>query len=343
MRVRRLVAAAAVLVVLVGCGSPDRSATSSTPRSREVKVALVPGGPHPYFIQWRHGGALAKERFEIGEVTFDESSGWDPDQQTRTLNALAARGYTAYGVFAVSQKDTNAVFSKLKRDGMVVASLGSCPGETTNKADFCLATDVEVAAYKAAKAAIDAIGGSGTLVHLTGNSVDTNTLRRMAGVRHAVNETGGKVTLLATLPDLDTDQAAADMAVLDLLAANGASIDAIVTTGYLPAIATVRGVQSAGLPIKIVGIDDEPLILDGIRDGSVAATVVQNPSGQAYVGAWALTQLSIGECKNNRRGAIVDSGSFVVTKGNVDSYDTERRAKTEQLIEEFRTELLGCA
>ncbi|MGH3863329.1 hypothetical protein [Actinokineospora sp.] len=61
-------------------------------------------------------------------------------------SSLGAQGYTAFGVFAVSQVDTNAVFSRLKRDGMVVASLGSCPRETTNKADFCLATDVEVAA-----------------------------------------------------------------------------------------------------------------------------------------------------------------------------------------------------
>lgn len=330
-----------VLTLVSACGSPPPVTESS--RSKEVKVALVPGGPHPYFALWRVGGAQAKERFAVGEVTFDESSDWDQAKQNRTLNSLSAQGYTAFGVFAVSQVDTNAMFSRLKRDGMVVASLGSCPGETTNKADFCLATDVEIAAYKAAKAAIGAIGGRGTLVHLTGNSVDTNTLRRMAGVRHAVDETAGAVTLLATVTDLDQDQATADKAVLDLVATKGASINAIVTTGYIPAIATVRGVRSSGLPIKIVGIDDDPLILDGIRDGTVAATVVQNPVGQAYVGTWALTQLSIGECKNNRRGAVVDSGSFVVTAANAGTYDQERTAKTEQLIDEFRADVLACA
>ncbi|SDI34409.1 monosaccharide ABC transporter substrate-binding protein, CUT2 family [Actinokineospora alba] len=342
MRARRsLAVVAVVLTLLSACGSTPQPAEAA--RSKGVKVALVPGGPHPYFTAWRLGGAQAKERFEVGEVTYDESSDWDPAKQARTLSSLGAQGYTAFGVFAVSQVDTNAMFSRLKRDGMVVASLGSCPGETTNKADFCLATDVELAAYKATKAAIAAIGGRGTLVHLTGNSVDTNTLRRTAGVRHAVDETEGAVTLLATVTDVDKDQDASDRAVVDLLAEKGTAIGAIVTTGYLPAIAAVRGVRSSGLPIKIVGIDDDPLILDGIRDGSVAATVVQNPVGQAYVGTWALTQLSIGECKNNRRGAIVDSGSFVVTTANVDTYDEERKAKTEQLIDEFRADVLACA
>ncbi len=107
-------------------------------------------------------------------------------------------------------------------------------------------------------------------------------MRRSAGVRHAVDETAGAVTLLATVTDLDQDQATADQGVVDLLADRGSAIDAIVTTGYLPAIAAVRGVRASGRSIKIVGIDDDPLILDGIRDGSVAATVVQNPVGQAH-------------------------------------------------------------
>ena len=32
---------------------------------------------------------------------------------------------------------------------------------------------------------------------------------------------------------------------------------------------------------------------------------------------------------------IVDSGSFVVTKDNVDTYDTERQAKTAELQKAF--------
>jgi ribose transport system substrate-binding protein len=36
---------------------------------------------------------------------------------------------------------------------------------------------------------------------------------------------------------------------------------------------------------------------------------------------------------------IVDSGSFVVTKANVDTYDTERQAKTKELQTEFASQL----
>ncbi|WP_436499238.1 sugar ABC transporter substrate-binding protein [Actinokineospora sp. HUAS TT18] len=346
MRGRRVAAAlgAAVLTLISACSAEEQpiDLENAASRAHEVKVALVPGGAHPYFQLWRTGGAEAKAAFGIGEVTYDESSGWDQATQNRTINTYTAQGYTAFGVFGVSSVDINATFSNMKSTGLVVASLGSCPADTVNKADFCLATDVEVAAYKAARAAIDAIGGEGALVHLTGNRVDTNTERRMAGVRHAVDETNGKVTLLTTVTDIDKDQASADKAVTDLLASQGRKISGIVTTGYIPALAAANGVAAAKLPIKIVAIDDDKVILDGIRGGSVAATVAQNPVGQAYVGSWALTQLVVGECKNKWRGQIIDSGSFVITKANVDSYDAERKAKTQALIEQFRTSVLAC-
>jgi ribose transport system substrate-binding protein len=38
-------------------------------------------------------------------------------------------------------------------------------------------------------------------------------------------------------------------------------------------------------------------------------------------------------------GVTVDSGSFIVTKANVDSYDTERKAKTAELQKEFAAQL----
>ena len=222
-------------------------------------------------------------------------------------------------------------------------SIASCPAGDENLADFCLSTDTEEAAYQAADAAIEAIGGEGNLVHMTGNNVDSNTQRRIAGVERAVEETGGKVTLLQNITDVDTDLATAQKAASDLLAANGAEIDAIVTTAYNPAVASAEAIAESGLPIQLVAIDDDEIILEGIRDGSVYGTVAQNPSGQAYVGSWVLAQLASGACEVADPGVIVDSGSFVVTKDNVDTYGDEQRAFAEDTLKKFEDELLTCS
>src|SRR5258706_10283437 len=167
----------------------DTGSTSTAKTPETVKVALVPGGAHPYFQPWKDAGSKAKSDFKLGDVTFNETSGWDQTKQNDVIKSLAAQGYNAFGIFGVSPDNINSTFEDLKRQGYPVASLASCPAGDTDKADFCLSTDVELAAYKAAKAAIEAMGGQGNLVHLTGNKVDSNTQRRIAGVQKAVDET----------------------------------------------------------------------------------------------------------------------------------------------------------
>ncbi|MFJ2030168.1 sugar ABC transporter substrate-binding protein [Streptosporangium sp. NPDC087985] len=317
----------------------DGAAGKKTPE--QVKVALVPGGSHPYFQPWKDAGAKAKAEFTLGDVTYNETAGWDQTKQNDVLKSLAAQGYNAFGVFGVSPDNINSTFEDLKHQGYPVASLASCPAGDANKADFCLSTDVELAAYKAAKAAIDAIGGAGNLVHLTGNKVDSNTQRRIKGVEKAVAETGGKVVLLQNVTDIDKDLQSAQKAVADLLAAKGSQIQGIVNTAYNPSVASAEGVRQAKLPIKVIAIDDDKAILDGLRDGSVAGTVLQNPVGQAYVGSYALAKIA-GGCTMATPGVVIDSGSFVVTKDNVDSYETERTTTTDELKKQFDAEYLMC-
>jgi ribose transport system substrate-binding protein len=344
-------AAAVALVALAACSTRGSSSSSDQTQAGgatkkaagQVKVALVPGGPHQYFQPWKATLDQAKADFGLGGTTFDETAQWDQSKQNSVINSLASQGYNAFGVFGVSPTDINTTFSDLKSKGLTVASLGSCPAGDVDKADFCLSTDVSEAAYKAAKATIEAMGGQGVLVHMTGNNVDSNTQRRIAGVQKAVGESGGKITLMTTVTDVDKDLQTAQKAVSDLLSAHGKEINGIVTTAYNPAVAAAAGVKSSGLPIKVVAIDDDPQIISGIKDGSVSATIAQNPVGQAYIGSWALSQLATGSCTVKQPGAVIDSGSFAVTKANVDSYDQERKTKTDQLRTQFTSSVLQCS
>lgn len=362
MTLRRSFLAAAAMVTLLAVGSSactvknsdapgTAGAVSAKPGSGTadltdgsgVKVALVPGGAHPYFQPWKRAGAAAQKRYGLGEVTFDETAEWDQQKQNDLLSTLAARGYNAFGVFGASPTDINATFADLKSQGMAVASLGSCPAGGKNDADFCLSTDVELAAYKAARATIEAMGGKGALVHLTGNNVDANTQMRIKGVAKAVKESGGKVTLLQTVTDVDKDLQTAQKAVSDLLAAKKSQIQGIVATAYNPAVAAAEAVQESGSKAKVVAIDDDAKILASIKNGSVSATVVQNPAGQAEIGAWALALLQTKQCTMKTPGQILDSGSFVVTKENVADYDSARQAKTEDLKQQFADTVLSCS
>ena len=338
-----VVAVATLAIGLSACTkAPVAGEAGETTGTDAVKVALIPGGAHPYFQPWIAAGAQAKTDFDLGDVTFNETAGWDQTKENDVVNSLVANGYNAFGIFGVSPTDINATFSLLKDNDIAVASLGSCPAGDVNEADFCLSTDVESAAYKAAVAAIEAMGGSGVLAHLTGNNTDSNTQRRIAGVKKAVDETGGKVTLLPDVTDIDVDLTTAQKAVADLLSSHGDEIGGMVSTAYNPAVAAATAVKESGLDIKLVAIDDDETIISAIKDGSVYATVAQNPVGQAYVGSYVLSELATGACTMNDPGVTVDSGSFIVTAANVDTYDDERIAASDDIKKQFDDSLLDC-
>lgn len=320
----------------------EETTTTDGPDFSNVQVALVPGGAHPYFQPWIAGGDAAVAEFGIGSAVFNETGEWDQTKHNAAIDSMAAQGFNSFGIFGVSPTDINTTFLNLKGQEFAVGSLASCPAGDVNEADFCLSTDTGEAAYLATVALIEQMDGEGAVVHLTGNAVDSNTVRRIEGVQRAIDETSGAVTLLTTITDIDTDLQSAEKAVTDLLAAQGDAVNGIVTTAYNPAVAATKGVESTGLPIKVIAIDDDAIILDAIRAGTISGTVVQNPWGQGYVGSWVLASLQTGYCTMNEPGLYVDSGSFLVTSDNVETYDAERESTSKSILAAFQNEYMTC-
>ena len=160
MKKSLLASLAAVALLLTGCSSSSDSAGGDG-EFGSIKVALVPGGAHPYFQPWKDGGAAAVAEFGVGGTEFNETGEWDQTKHNAAIDAMAAQGYNAFGVFGVSPTDINTTFKGLKDKGFAVGSLASCPGgydivkePQKNSADFCLSTDTGKAAYLAASAVI---------------------------------------------------------------------------------------------------------------------------------------------------------------------------------------------
>ena len=94
------------------------------------------------------------------------------------------------------------------------------------------------------------------------------------------------MTLLQTVADTDA-QEAADQKINALLAAQKDEIDGMIATGYIPSVVASKSLRTLGdKRIKFVGIDDDPVVLDAIKDGFVSGTMAQNPYGQGYIGAY---------------------------------------------------------
>jgi len=108
---------------------------------------------------------------------------------------------------------------------------------------------------------------------------------RHAGVAKAMAEVGAKTEILGT----GTDHSEALNLMVQYLIGHPET-KAVVGLGSTPTSQAVRASREAGLEIPTGGFDVTNDILDAIKDGTMTATVDQQPYSQGY---FAVTQLSL--------------------------------------------------
>ena len=341
--VRRL----ACCTVLAGLGAALVPAMAS---ASDNKIALIPGGPHPYFAPWEQAAADAKKDFGIAAVDFKVPAEWKLALQTELLESLAAQGYNGFGIFPADPVGINSTVAELASASIPSAALAGCTQDPSDVA-FCLGTDVYNSAYIGTKALIEAMGGKGNIVHLAGLLVDPNTTLRVKAVETAVAETNGAVTLLQTVADTD-EQEAADQKINALLGAQKDEIGGMIATGYIPSVVASKSLRTLGdKRIKFIGIDDDPIVLDAIKDGFVAGTMAQNPYGQGYIGAYVMDLMASGGCtvkddapwiKTPQTAKFIDSGTMVINQANLGTYKDDLKKITTDIQGKFKDTYLNC-
>jgi len=215
---------------------------AGTAMASDNKIVVAPGGPHPYFAPWEKAAADAQKDFGIASVQYKVPVAWKLELQTELLESLASQGVKGFGVFPGDPVGVNSTISELKANGIPVAALGGCTADPSD-AVFCFATDPFKTTYTMTKALIAAIGGKGSIVHLTGLLIDTNTTLRGQAVQKAVDETNGAVKLLQTVADTD-DPTQGDQKINALLAASKDQIDGIVATAHITSAVIAKSLRA---------------------------------------------------------------------------------------------------
>lgn len=319
--------------------------------AKDVRVALVPGGPHPYFANWEQGAKDAKRDFHIAAADYKVPAKWELGLQNQLIENLAAQGYNAFLIFPGDPVGTNGPMQDLASAGIPSIATAGCTKDPT-PALFCFGTDVGRSAYLGTKHLLAAMGNKGTIVHFTGNLVDPNTELRMKAVEQAVAETHGGVKLLQTIADIDRTPQEADEKINALLAARGKEIDGIISTAWLPSVSAATALRRIGdKRIKMVGIDHDPAVLSAIKDGFVQGTMLQNPYGQAYIGSFVMEEVVGHGCKvkadapfkkNAYTSRFIDSGTAFADAGDVDHYQDVMKKVTKDLMSTFKATYLTC-
>lgn len=283
--------------------------------TKDFKLAVT-GVLHPYFENMRPAVKDYMENTGI-ECEYRATKDFDQEQANVIIEGMLALGFNGFAMWPGHPVSVNVTITELVNKGFPVVLIAG-PAELPTDASLCIATDVKASAMKATENLIKAMGEKGNIVNLLGALSDPNTILRKEGVEEVAAKYPA-VKIIGEIADIDAFEAAASK-IDSFLAARANEVDGMVATAYVPTVVAAEALTDIGdKRIKFVGIDDDPKVIQAIKDGYITGTMTQSPYGQAYAGLEAVRLLKSGYTV--KEGVyFIDSGSFMVSTENVDTY-----------------------
>ncbi|MCL5071728.1 MAG: substrate-binding domain-containing protein [Actinobacteria bacterium] len=285
----------------------------------EYKIAVYFPSPHPYFESVKKG--LAKFTEDFGVEVFKSSNNlYTQDTENIFLEGLVADGYNAILTAGMDPSGTNAIIEEIAAKGIPVINYATTVGDPTPAA-FNLATNVKAAAMASTEEVIKGMGEKGGLLDILEYVEDPNTVLRREGVEEVVAKYPD-VKIVQTIGDMNAVEESTEK-INNALAALGDEVNGMVTTGYNPTVASAQILtEMKNSKISYVGIDDDPIVLETIRNGYMIGSFGQNPYYQGYVGCWLLKQILDGKALKQNSN-FIDTYGVIIKKDNIDTFSDE--------------------
>jgi len=154
---------------------------------------------------------------------------------------------------------------------------------------------------------------NGTVGILSPNSVASSTKEREIGFRSSFEGTDYELME----PKFEADTPEESLKIAEEMIAEG--LVAAFATNETSSAALIDALRKTDNEILAYGFDSESLIVDAVKDGTLAGTIAQNPEQMGYT---ALCNL-YAYLKDGTKPApaSVDTGSELVTKQSIDAWD----------------------
>jgi ribose transport system substrate-binding protein len=154
-----------------------------------------------------------------------------------------------------------------------------------------------------------------------------NARERIEGVRGAIK--GSKVELVDVRGD-DIDQTRAKRNVEDTLAANP-DINCMVGFYSYNTPRIYEVLKEAGRlgDITVIGFDEDPITLGGVREGTIVGTVVQQPYEWGYQGMLLMAKYLEGDKSGIPANHLIIIPTKIIHKANVDAFEAELIARVK--------------
>ncbi|MEU1179342.1 substrate-binding domain-containing protein [Streptomyces sp. NPDC005820] len=263
--------AAVVTVAIVGATSFLHDGSSSAATKPKVGLALSTLN-NPFFVQIQSGAKAEAKKLGVDLTVTDAQN--DASQQANQLQNFTSSGYDSIIVNPVdSDAASNSVNAADKAKIPVIAV-----DRGVNKAtvDALVASDNVAGGELAAKTVAEKLGGSGKIVILQGQAGTSAARERAAGFAKGLEAYPG-IQVVAQQP-ADFDRTKGLDVMSNLLQAHP-DVQGVIAANDEMALGAIKALGAkAGTSVQVVGFDGTPDGLKAVEQGTLYASVAQQPS-----------------------------------------------------------------
>src|SRR6266542_2860420 len=283
--------------LLVGACKPSGA-------GKRYKLAFVTNNASDFWTISRKGTEKAAAELPNVEIDFRIDSDGTAAEQQRIVDDLLAKGVNGFAISPVDPVNQTQMLDRAAQQALVVTQDSDAPN--SNRACY-IGTDNVAAGRQAGGLIKEALPQGGKIMIFVGSLDAANAQQRYQGIKEALQ--GSNIQILDIRTD-SLDRVRAKSNAADTLV-NQPDIAGMVGLWSYNGPAIVGAVRDAGKvgKVKIIAFDEEDETLNGIRDGAIYATVVQQPFEFGYQSMKLMAKILDGD----RSGIPASKQIFVPT------------------------------
>jgi ribose transport system substrate-binding protein len=310
MKTARVVLAmfcAAFVLLVAGC------ATSSGP-AKKFKLAFVTNNAADFWTIARKGCEAADGELDNVDVEFRIPSDGTAAEQRRIVDDLMAKGVSGIAISPVDPANQTQMINDIAKQILVITQDSDAPDSERR---CYVGTDNVLAGRQAGSLILEALPQGGKIMVFVGKSDARNAQERLQGIKDVLPS---KIEIIDVRTD-DADQVRAKANAADTLIKYPDVSCLVGLWGYNgPAI--LNALKDAGKvgQVKIVCFDEQDETLSGVKDGSIYATVVQQPYEFGYQSVQMMAKVLGGDNTVVPDTKIKIVPTLIIKKNNVEEF-----------------------
>lgn len=299
-------------LLLAGC---QQSPAGGGAAGGKHKLAFVTNNSSDFWVIARKGTEKAAAEIPNIEVEFRIPSDGTAAEQQRIVDDLLAKGIHGIAISPVDPANQVAMLNRAAAQTLVVTQDSDAPN--SNRACY-IGTDNIAAGRQAGELVKEALPQGGNIMVFVGVLDAANAQQRHQGLKEALE--GSNVKIIDVRTD-NTDRVRAKSNVADTLV-NYPDIAGMVGLWSYNGPAILAAVKEANKTdkVKIIAFDEEDATLEGIREGSIYATVVQQPYEFGYQSMALMAKVLDGDKSQIPASKQIFVPTIAVKKAEVDEF-----------------------